>query len=257
MRPVQKIDVQILKNLSLEIFEGQHTAIIGPNGSGKSTLIKLITRQLYPLAHADGRPIVSIFGQSMWNVFELRSLLGIVSPELHAAFTGAGKITGLDAVLSGYFASQGTARHQTITPQMRREATVALEEIGAANLANKQMEIMSAGEARRVLIARALVHRPRALLLDEPSTGLDIAARRHFMETLRLLAAEGRTLLMVTHHIDEIIPEVERVIMMKNGTIFADGAKADVLTSNNLSAMFEVPIVVRSAPNGYFTADLS
>lgn len=247
----------MLANLSLDIPEGQHTAIVGPNGSGKSTLIKLISRQLHPLAHADGRPIVSVFGQSNWNVFELRSLLGIVSPDLHSAFAGAGGITGIDAVVSGYFASQGTANHHTVTPEMKRQARNALAELGALSLADKPMETMSAGEARRVLIARALVHHPRALLLDEPTTGLDIAVRRKFLETLRVLAAQGRTLLLVTHHIDEIIPEIERVILMKEGSVYADGAKENVLTSKNLSAVFGMDIYVNRAARGYFTADLS
>jgi iron complex transport system ATP-binding protein len=254
---VQKNGVKILNNLSIEIPEGQHTAIVGPNGSGKSTLIKLIARHLHPLAHADGRPIVSVFGQSNWNVFELRTLLGIVSPELQTAFTGAGRITGLDAVLSGYFASQGTASHHVVTPEMKRQAANALAELDASSLSDKTMEIMSAGEARRVLIARALVHHPRALLLDEPTTGLDIVVRRKFLETLRVLAAQGRTLLLVTHHIDEIVPEIERVILMKEGSIYADGAKRDVLTSQNLSAVFGMEIEVHSAARGYFMADLS
>jgi iron complex transport system ATP-binding protein len=253
---VQRNGVRIVDNLNLEIPEGQHTAIIGPNGSGKSTLIKLIARLLYPLAHDDGRPIVSIFGQSTWNVFELRTLLGIVSPDLHSAFTGAGGITGLDAVLSGFFASQGVAKHHKITSEMKREAIGALEELGASNLAAKPMEIMSTGEARRVLIARALVHHPHALLLDEPTTGLDMAASRHFLEMLRALAAQGRTLLLVTHHIDEIIPEIERVVLMKDGTIFADGAKAEVLTSRNLSKIFGMEVEVRCTARGYFAADL-
>jgi iron complex transport system ATP-binding protein len=252
---VQRDSVEILKNLTLDIAQGQHTAIIGPNGSGKSTLIKLITRQIYPLAHADGRPIVSIFGQSMWNIFELRTLLGIVSPDLQTAFTNARGITGLDAVLSGYFSSQGTAKHQVITPEMKREATGALEKLGASSLTEKAMAVMSAGEARRVLIARALVHNPRALLLDEPTTGLDAAARAHFLETLRSLAAEGRTLLMVTHHIEEIVPEIERVVLMKNGTVYADGAKADILTDRSLSDLFEMQIDVRKTRAGYFSAE--
>lgn len=254
---VQKGGVSILKQVSLEIPQGQHTAIVGPNGSGKSTLIKLIARQLYPLAHADGRPTVSVFGRPSWDVFQLRTLLGIVSPDLQSTFTGAGGITGLDAVLSGYFASQGVVSQHEVTSEMRREAADALAELGASSLVDKPMEIMSAGEARRVLIARALVHHPRALLLDEPTTGLDIVVRRKFLETLRALAAQGRTLLLVTHHIDEIIPEVERVILMKDGAVYADGTKESILTSRNLSAVFGVEIEIRVVAGGYFAADLS
>lgn len=248
---------KILRNLSLEIPEGQHTAIIGPNGSGKSTLIKLIARQIYPLAHTDGRPVISIFGRTNWDVFELRTLLGIVSPDLHSSFTSAGGITGLEAVLSGHFASQGMENYNAVTREMANEALDALKELGASSLADKVMEVMSAGEARRVLIARALVHNPRALLLDEPTTGLDIAARHKFLETLRALAAQKRTLLLVTHHIEEITPEIERVVLMKDGAIFADGAKKDLLTSKNFSAVFGAEVDVRGASPGYYAADLS
>ncbi len=253
---VQRNGVRILENVSLEIREGQHTAIVGPNGSGKSTLIKMIARQIYPLAHADGSSVVSIFGKTTWDVFELRTLLGIVSPDLQAAFAAGGGITGLDAVLSGYFASQGVANYQAVTPQMKRDAIETLKELGAAGLATKPVEIMSAGEARRVLIARALVHRPRAMLLDEPTTGLDIAVRHQFMENLRGLAAQRRTLLLVTHHIDEIVPEIERVILMKEGAIYADGPKREVLTSSNFSAVFGIEVEVRSLAHGYFAAEL-
>lgn len=253
---VQRGGAPILENISLEIPEGQHTAIIGPNGCGKSTLIKLISRHIYPRAHADSRPVVSIFGQSMWNVFELRNLLGIVSPELQSAFTEAGCITGLDAVLSGYFASQGTASNHVVTNEMIREATAALNDMGGSKLSDKRMEVMSAGEARRVLIARALVHNPRALLLDEPTTGLDLVYRRQFLETLRALAAKGRTLLVVTHHIDEIIPEINRVVLMKEGRIYLDGPKESVLTSSNLAAVFGSQIDVRQDSFGYFSAAL-
>ncbi len=254
---IQKNGVRILENLSLTIPEGQHTAIVGPNGSGKSTLIKLIARQHYPLAHSDSRPVVSVFGRSNWNVFELRTLLGIVSPDLHTSFTGAGGITGMDAVLSGYFASQGTASHHHITSEMRDAAADALRRVDAVQLAQKPLEIMSAGEARRILIARALVHSPRALLLDEPTTGLDIAARRRFLETLRGLADEGRTLLLVTHHVDEIIPEIERVILMKGGAVYADGAKDEVLNSEKLSEVFGVKIEVSGLPLGYYAAEVN
>lgn len=251
---VRRSGASILDNISLEIPEGEHTAIIGANGSGKSTLIKLISRHIYPAAHADGRPAVSIFGQTNWNVFELRNLLGIVSPELQSSFTAASGITGLDAVLSGFFATQGTFSHQLLTNEMQREALLALDAMGASNLADKTIEIMSAGEARRVLIARALVHHPRALLLDEPTTGLDIAGRRQFLETLRQLAAKGCTLIIVTHHIDEIIPEISRVVLLKEGRVHADGEKVSVLTRNNLTAVFGMEIDVRRSEVGYYAA---
>lgn len=243
----------VLHDLHLEVDARQHTAIIGPNGSGKSSLVKLITRQHYPLARADGRPAVTIFGRERWDIFALRSLLGIVSADLHAAFVGDAGMVGLDAVVSGFFAAQGLASHHAVTPDMTRRGAEALAQAGAAFLAQRPLASMSTGEARRVLIARALVHDPRALLLDEPTTGLDLIARQRFLETLGGIARRGKTILLVTHHVEEVLPDIGRIILMQGGRIFRDGDKADVLTSENLSALYDASIEVRES-GGYYAA---
>ena len=244
---------RILDDLSLTIGSGEHTAIVGPNGSGKSSLIKLITRQHYPLAGADGRPKITLFGRVRWDVFELRTLLGIVSADLHQTFVNDGALTGSEVILSGFFASQGLAKHHAVTSAMRERAREALDLMEAGPLAGKPMAHMSTGEARRILIARALVHDPRALLLDEPTTGLDLIARRRFLETLRRIAERGTTLVLVTHHVEEILPEIGRVVLMKAGTVFRDGAKEDILTPPTLSALFDAPVQVREEA-GYYAA---
>ena len=246
---------KLLDDLSLTIAPGEHTAILGPNGSGKSSLIKLITRQVYPFARPDGRPIVSIFGRDRWNVSELRTMLGIVSADLHQAFVGQSGLTGLEAVLSGFFASQGLARHHDVTEGMRARAVEALERVEAAHLAGKPLEQTSTGEARRVLIARALVSDPHALLLDEPTTGLDLVATRRFLETLRSIARQGKTVILVTHHVEEILPEVERVVLMRGGKAFRDGRKQDVLTAESLTALYDAPVKVTER-GGYYSADV-
>ena len=243
----------LLNELNLEIPAGRHTSILGPNGSGKSSLIKLITRQLYLLVREGINPFVTIFGLDRWNIFELRSLLGIVSADLHEAFTEEESPSGLDAVLSGFFASKGVARHHVITTEMVERAAQALTLVEAVHLSDMPLNRMSAGEERRVLIARALVNDPRALLLDEPTTGLDLIARRRFLETLRGLARQGRTILLVTHHGEEIIPEIETVVLMQEGRVFKERAKRDMLTSEHLTALFDGPITVQES-DGYFKA---
>jgi len=247
---------RVLDRITLTIQEGEHTAILGPNGAGKSSLIRLIAHLDYPLAHADGTPPLTILGQELWNVSELRSLLGIVSGDLqHAILHGTlpGRTRGLDAVLSGFFASYGLFWHHRLTPAMQEKGRRALALMEASHLAGAFIEAMSPGEVRRIMIARALVPDPRALLLDEPTTGLDLMVRQRFLRTLQNLARHGKTIILVTHHIEEIFPEINRVVLLQHGRVLLDGPKPQVLTSRHLSAMFEAPVMVQET-NGYYTA---
>lgn len=227
-----------LDDLTLQIEAGEHVCILGPNGSGKSTLIKTITRECYPLAREDSS--MSILGRERWNIFELRSLLGVVSPDLLASCTS--DATGRDVVLSGFFSSTRIFPHHHPDPQHLARATDTLARLGIAHLANRSVAQMSSGEAKRMLIARALVHEPRALLFDEPSNALDIAAQFQLRDTLRRLAQSGIAILLVTHHVSEIIPEIDRVILLREGHIVADGPNSAVLTASQLSHSFGVPV---------------
>jgi iron complex transport system ATP-binding protein len=247
---------RVLDRIDLTIREGEHTAILGPNGAGKSSLIRLIAHLDYPLAREDGTAPLLILGEELWNVTELRSLLGIVSGDLqHSILAGTlpRRTQGLEAVLSGFFASYGLFWHHHLTPAMRKQGRQALALMEASHLADAYLEAMSPGEVRRVMIARALVPDPRALLLDEPTTGLDLMSRHRFLATLQNLARRGKTIILVTHHIEEIFPEINRVILLQYGRVMLDGAKSEVLTSDNLSAMFEGPVMVKET-NGYYTA---
>ena len=243
----------ILDDLSLRVAAGQHTAILGANGSGKSTLVKLVARQLYPLARRDGRTSVRVFGRERWHVTELRSLLGMVSPALQLDYTTDTPLEVFDAVASGFFAARGLGLDHRVTPAMRERVHEALAQMGIAHLIGRDMATLSTGEARRVLIARALVHRPRALLLDEPTAGLDLATRRRFLESLRVLAQGGTTLLLVTHHIDEIVPEIDQVLLLRDGKVLRHGDKHTVLTDDTLTQAFGMPVRVQRQGD-YFSA---
>jgi iron complex transport system ATP-binding protein len=164
-----------------------------------------------------------------------------------------GRVRGEAAVLSGFLASQGILRYGAITPEMRQKAAAALARMGASHLAPRWLDAMSSGEARRVLLARALVTDPRALVLDEPTTSLDLAARHDFMERVRQIARDGTTLILVTHHLEEIIPEIERIILLKDGKILASGPKRSVLTAERLTELFETPVAL-DEDEGYFYA---
>jgi len=236
-----------LKNLSLRIAAGEHVCILGPNGCGKSTLIKTISRECYPLAREGS--VMRILGRERWDVFELRGHLGIVSPDLLASCTTDS--TGRDVVLSGFFSSTRIFPHHHPEAEHLRCADAVLARLGIAHLADRPLLQMSSGEAKRTLIARALVHQPDTLLFDEPSNALDIAAQFHLRETMRHLAQSGLAILLVTHHVSEIIPEIDRVILLRDGGILADGSKNEVLTETNLRQLFGVDVKMH-AHNGSF-----
>src|SRR5262249_13228349 len=227
-----------LNDVSLRIGVGEHIAILGPNGCGKSTLIKTITRECYPLVQEGSS--VRILGAQLWNVAELRTLLGIVSSDLMTMCTRS--VSGRDIVLSGFFSSIGIWPHQEVTTEMHQRADRAMARLEVLHLADRCTDEMSSGEARRTLLARALVHDPRALILDEPSTALDLSAQHELRLILRKLAQSGTGIVMVTHHLSDLIPEIDRVVLMNRGTIVADGPTRETLVDSKLSAMFGRPV---------------
>src|SRR6202521_2696874 len=174
----------VLADFSLTIRGDEHVAILGPNGCGKATLIKTITRECYPVVR-DGSSM-TILGQDRWDVFELRSMLGIVSNDLMSKSSADAR--GRDGVLSGFFSSARIFPHHVVAPRHRALADDALTQLQISHLAQRPVCEMSSGEARRVLIARALVHKPRALLFDEPCNSLDLAAQQSVRQTMRALA---------------------------------------------------------------------
>jgi iron complex transport system ATP-binding protein len=244
---VMRGEKTVLDDITLRIQAGEHVAILGPNGSGKSTLIKTITRDCYPLARPDSS--LTILGRDSWNVFELRPLLGVVSNDLMSTCTR--DITGLEAVLSGFFSSIGLQPYHHVTPQMRKKAEEVIQLLEVPHLADRFMDEISSGEARRLLIGRALVHDPLALLLDEPSNSLDLHATLELREFVRKLAQNGTGILLVTHHLPDIIPEIDRVILLQKGRIFADGDKQQLLTAERLTQLFGLPVEL-ARRDGYY-----
>lgn len=230
----------VLHGIEMDIAAGEHVAILGPNGCGKSSFIKTITCECYPIVQ-EGMEL-RIFGRDRWDLSELRRHLGIVAAELPGERTAMTR--GEDAVISGFFGSSTLWPHLEVTSEMRYRAKEAIERMEASHLTEKLVGEMSAGEKRRILIARALVHRPEMLLLDEPSNALDLAAQKELRRILRVLTQQGTGLLLVTHHLSDIIPEIDRVIMMKDGRIFADGTKKDLLTAPMLQRLFGVKVSI-------------
>jgi iron complex transport system ATP-binding protein len=225
-----------LDAITLSINVGEHVAILGPNGCGKSTLIKTMTRECYP--RLDGpESWMRIMGKSTWNVFDLWPMLGIVSNDLMQSCTR--DYPAREIVLSGFFSSIGIWPNHHVTPEMERKTDELLKQLEIEHLAERNTNELSSGEARRVLIARALIHSPKALVLDEPTTSLDFHATHELREILRKIAQAGTSMVMVTHHLPDIIPEISRVIVMKDGRVSKDGPKSVVLTSQTLSDLFQ------------------
>ncbi len=239
----------MLDRINLEIGQGEHVAVLGPNGSGKSSFIKTITHEYYP--HA-GIPHSSlrILGREDWNVFDLRNHLGIVSSDLVSICTG--NFSGRRIMLSGFFSSIGIWPHHKVTPAMERKVDEVMELLEIRHLSDRRTNQMSTGEARRILIGRALVHDPDTLVLDEPSSSLDLHATYELRKIMRKIAGEGTSIIMVTHQLSDIIPEITRVITLKQGRVFADGPKEEILTSASLSRLFGSPFEVLRRDGYYY-----
>ena len=242
---------RVFEHLNLVIEQHERVAIVGPNGSGKTTLLKAFNRELYPVASPSS--VFRILGRERWNVWELRRHVGIVSQDLQQRYTPS--TTALEVVVSGFHSSIGVhgILADRVTAEQLDAAAAALDELGVGDLARQSLKSMSTGQQRRVILARALVHRPQTLILDEPTAGLDFAASFDYLQRIRELSVAGRNIVIVTHHLNEIPPEVDRVVLLREGRIFADGDKAEVLTEANLSDVYGVPVRVAQI-DGFYLA---
>ena len=241
----------VFEHLNLVIEQHERVAIVGPNGSGKTTLLKAFNRELYPVASPTS--VFRILGRERWNVWELRRHVGIVSQDLQQRYTPS--TTALEVVVSGFHSSIGVhgVLADRVTDEQLDAAASALDELGVGDLARQALKSMSTGQQRRVILARALVHQPQTLILDEPTAGLDFAASFDYLQRIRELSVAGRNIVIVTHHLNEIPPEVDRVVLLREGRIFADGDKDEVLTEANLSAVYGVPVRVAQV-DGFYLA---
>lgn len=242
-------DTKVFDQVSLRIEQHEQVAILGPNGAGKTTLLKAINREIYPVINDASR--VRILGRETWNVWELRSQIGIVSDDLQLRYSR--KVTGLSVVLSGFFASVGShgSLAARVTESQRERSRSVLNELGIAALVDVPLSKMSTGQQRRCLLARALVHQPATLILDEPTTGLDLAASFAYLARIRSLIQGGRNVVLVTHHLNEIPRDIERIILLREGRIVADGSKHEVLTEANLSATYGVDLRLKVIDGHY------
>lgn len=238
----------VLDNLSVTIDAGENIAILGPNGAGKSSFVKTLTREYYPVI-GEGSVTFRVRGKEVWDVFDLRSRIGIVSNDLQQTF--AREMNGNEVVLSGYFSSIGVYnREVSCAMQERADAVMDFLEIG--HLKNRPMTGISSGEARRLLIGRALINNPGTLILDEPTNSLDLHALHSFRNILRKIAQSGTGIILITHNLHDIIPEISRVILMKDGAFCRDGPKREILTDEHIGDLFCVPVHIREESDYYY-----
>ena len=240
---------KILDKFSLTIDESQSTVILGPNGCGKTTLLKLLNREISIVEEKNSS--LKIFEKDRWNVDELRSNLGVVSQHLQYGYSSSA--IGLYVVLSGFYSSDGIWQHQEFDETKLDRAKEVMDLLSIAHLKDRAFSTMSTGEQRKFLLARSLVNDPAVLVFDEPTSGLDMSTCFQYLEIIRELIGMGKKVILVTHHIHEIPPEVTRVILMKEGCVVEDGDKDQILTNTNLTNLFDWPIKVIQE-NGYYQA---
>ena len=239
-------DRWILRDIDWTVEPGQHWTLLGANGSGKTTLLKILTGYEWATTGS-----VEVLGKRFgtYDLRELRKVIGWVSIALGQRIRS--QETGLNIVLSGLDATLGTYRSFTTVEHSHAES--ALTNLGIEELAGTPFGVLSQGEQQRLLIARALVHHPALLVLDEPCAGLDPAARERFLQTLSGFAKQetAPSMLLVTHHVEEIGPWITHGLVLKEGRILANGGLTDVLDNGVISAMLDTPCTLHHSDNGY------
>ena len=229
------------------INQGERIVVLGPNGSGKSTLVKLLTKEIEPVWRET--PPVLFMGQPDPSEETLIETVGLVSTDVQERMMV--HRTVFDIVLGGFFGSIGVPFHIGASDEQVEQARKAIREIGIPSLSERDMLTLSTGQARRALIARALINGPALLIFDEPTSGLDPEGAWNMRQSLSALANAGHTILVITHNLSDIMPEFDRVVMLQDAHIVADGPKEEVLTTQKLRHLFGVPITLVETDGRY------
>ncbi len=230
-------EATIIERVDWRVERGENWAILGANGSGKTSLLRALTGYLPP-TEGQIRVLGETYGRSDWRA--LRTRIGLVSSSVHQMMED--RETALKAVVSGRYAQIGYWGE--MTARDRRAAAAILARVEARSLSDRRWSFLSQGERQRVLIGRALMASPKLLILDEPCAGLDPVAREHFLQFLSRLALTRRApaMVLVTHHVEEVVPIFSHVLILKSGRVLASGPRTQVLTSRILSKAFAAPV---------------
>ena len=250
-------DTWILRDVDWSVPAGACAAVLGPNGSGKSTLTRVLACHLWP-TEGHVRVVDSGFGEA--SLPELRKKIRLV--QAAGPYDVDPELTALEAVLTGFFGSIGL--YGAVSDAMRGRAAQLLDHVGLTHVASHPYATLSSGERVRTLIARALALRPRLLLLDEPTAGLDLLAREQVLATVqRLFESPGvagggdaggapPTVLFITHHVEELPPATSHVLLLSEGRVAAAGTPEQVLRADVLSRAYRCPLDVRRQGGRYY-----
>jgi iron complex transport system ATP-binding protein len=230
----------LIRDVTWTVHADERWVVIGPNGAGKTTLLQVAAAQLFPTEGS-----VRILGERLGatDVFDLRPRIGLASAALADKVPPSEKV--IDLVLTAAYAIVGRWKEEYDSSDVTR-AVELLDALGCAHLIRRRFATLSEGERKRVQIARALMPDPELLFLDEPAAGLDLGAREDLVRRIAALAADGTasTMVMVTHHVEEVPQGFTHAMLMRRGTILALGRLEDVFTERNLSKCFGVPLAL-------------
>ncbi len=236
----------LIHDISWRVNADEHWVVLGANGSGKTSLLRALTGYLMP-TEGEIRLLGEVYGDSDWR--ELRKRIGLVSSAVRELMSDSEP--ALDAVVTGKYAM--VDHWGEVSPEDRRAGMRILRQIECAHLADRPWAYLSQGERQRVLIGRALMAKPRLLILDEPCAGLDPAAREHFLQFVESLGRKRNapTLVLVTHHVEEIMPIFSHALILKDGGVSAAGTKKEVLNSKVLSDAFASTVKLKRTGERY------
>ncbi len=231
---------QILSNISIHIKFGENIVILGPNGSGKTTFLRLINRSIYPVE--SGKSSIKLFNKENINIWDLRRRVGFLFREMEERVNS--KVSLYDLIGSGFTGTFNSSNSRFLSEENINRIERLLVELNLEDIRNEDFHLLSEGQKRRSLLARALVYEPEILVLDEPFSNLDIKSNSIFNKILERLNNKSVNIIYVTHSLESILPQTNRVLLIKNGKIIRDGTPENLLTSEILSNLYNISIKV-------------
>ena len=228
----------VLKDINLKLYLGEVITILGPNGSGKSSLINLINRNLYPLVNSNSK--IKLFNKELINIWDLKQKISCVNEDLNKRINH--RLTTKEVIISGLYGTIGMNKNNIIKDRDLKLVDNILNEFSLTNISNEKYQDLSDGQKRNVILARAMVNKPEVLILDEPTINLDMKSLFNLFNTIKRLLLSKITIIYITNKIDSILKETDRIVLMKNGRIIADGHPRQIMKTETINNLYETNI---------------